>query len=352
MSSGGLVAALGVRRSGFELDLGLDVAPGEVVALLGPNGAGKSTALRALAGLLPLTTGRIDLAGRTLDDATGRFVPAAERRTGVVFQDYLLFPHLTVLENVAFGLRARGVRRRVARARATELVERFGLGHLTSARPDRISGGEAQRAALARALATDPDLLLLDEPLSALDASTRMHVRSDLRRHLAGYPGCTVLVSHDPLDAMVLADRLVVVEGGRAVQAGPPAHVARAPRTDYVARLVGLNLYRGTSRGTAVELDAGGTLHTTDPVTGPVFVAFPPSAVALHRHRPDGSPRNAWPGRVTGVEPHGTTVRVHLDGAPPVLADVTAAAVADLRLERGQELWAAVKATEVHSYPA
>ncbi len=349
----GVRAHLGVDRGAFSLDVDLDVAPGRVTALLGPNGAGKSTALRALAGLVPLTTGRIDLRGHVVDDpAARRFVATEVRRVGMVFQDYLLFPHLDLLDNVAFGLRARGTARAAARATAHDWLERVGLAHLSTSRPSAISGGQAQRVALARALATEPDVLLLDEPLAALDAGTRLLIRSDLRHHLADYDGCTVLVTHDPLDAMVLADDLVVVEDGRVVQRGAPADVARAPRTEYVARLVGLNLYRGRSDGATVRLDDGGVVSTAERRDGPVFVAFAPSAVTLHQVRPDGSARNVWPGRVVGMEHHGDTVRVRLGSEPPVLADVTAAAVADLGLGADSEVWAAVKATEIRSYPA
>ncbi len=356
MSSGagtGLHAHLGVRRGSFALDLHLDVAPGAVVALLGPNGAGKSTTLGALAGLQPLTHGHIRIGGRAVDSpADGVFVPPEHRGIGVVFQDYLLFGHLTVAENVAFGLRARGVGRREVHRRVGEWLDRVGLPHLAESRPAHVSGGQAQRVALARALVTDPTLLLLDEPLAALDAATRLEIRSDLRHHLTDYAGCTVLVTHDPLDAMVLADDVVIVEQGRAVQRGAPADVARAPRTEYVARLVGLNLYRGRAAGTAVTLDDGGVLHTAEPAHGPVFVSFPPSAVAVHRERPGGSPRNVWSGRVAGLEQYADTVRVRVAGSPEVLADITTGAVAELRLGAGEPVWVAVKATEVHTYPA
>ena len=348
----GLAAHLVVERDRFRLDVELAVAPGQVVALLGPNGAGKSTSLQALAGLVPLSAGALHLAGRCLDDpVAGTFVPAEQRGVGMVFQDYLLFPHLSALENVAFGLRATGTPRREARAAARTWLERMGLAELSAVRPGALSGGQAQRVALARALAPGPSLLLLDEPLAALDAGTRLHVRSELRRHLADFDGCTLVVTHDPLDAMVLADSLVVVEEGRIVQAGSPGEVARAPRTDYVARLVGLNLYRGRAQGHDVAVDGGGLLVTAEEAAGPVFVTFPPSAVALHRTRPEGSARNTWPGRVAGLEQHGATVRVRLDGAPPVLADITTAAVADLDLTVGAPVWASVKATEVHAYP-
>jgi len=351
--SAGLDAALGIDRASFRLDVALIVEPGTVLALLGPNGAGKSTALRALAGLVPLDRGSISLAGRCLDDpGTRMFVPVADREVGMVFQDYLLFPHLSAADNIAFGLRARGLERRTAREQARTWLERMGLPELTGTRPAAMSGGQAQRVALARALATSPRLLLLDEPLAALDASTRMTVRSDLRRHLTEFAGCTVLVTHDPLDAMVLCDALVVVEDGRIVQQGAPGEVARAPRTEYVARLVGLNLYRGRAAGPRVDVEGGGTLTTAEPRSGSVFVAFPPSAVALHRQQPEGSARNCWPGTVGGLEQRADTVRVQVTASPPVLADVTAAAVAELDLTVGASVWASVKATEIHSYPA
>ncbi|MEU7476979.1 ABC transporter ATP-binding protein [Lentzea sp. NPDC042327] len=345
-----LTASLRVTRAHFDLDLDLTIAPGEVVALLGPNGAGKTTALRALAGLQQLTGGRIAV-GESVWDGPGRYLPAEERPIGVVFQDYLLFAHMSALENVAFGLRARGTRRAEARAVAATWLDRVGLAGHAGAKPRALSGGQAQRVALARALATGPSLLLLDEPLAALDASTRLQVRAELGRVLTGFTGHTLLVTHDPLDAMVLADRLVILEDGRAVQEGPPAEVARRPRTDYVANLVGLNLYRGTADGTAVALDEGGTLVVATPAHGAVHVAFPPTAVGLHLDRPTGSPRNTWPVTVAAVEQHAHTTRVRLDGAPSVLADITTATLAELRLRPGDEVWAAVKATETHTYP-
>ena len=227
-----LDAELRVRRGTFDLDLAITVQPGEVVALLGPNGAGKSTALRLLAGLLPVDDGLVRLGGR---GGRGHRWPGSgchpsSGEVGVVFQDYLLFPHLTARENVAFGLRARGVPRAEARARADAWLDRVGLAGYAGQRPRRLSGGQAQRVALARALAADPRLLLLDEPLAALDAGTRLEVRADLRRHLAGYDGATVVVTHDALDAMVLADRLVVLENGRVVQDGHAAGRSRRTR--------------------------------------------------------------------------------------------------------------------------
>jgi molybdate transport system ATP-binding protein len=347
---------------GFRLDVRLTARPGEVLALLGPNGAGKSTALRALAGLTPLSAGQLTLDGRTLEQPSARLRIAPEDRpVGVVFQDYLLFPHLSALDNVAFGLRTRGVRKSDARAEAAGWLERVGLADHATARPRALSGGQQQRVALARALAPHPRLLLLDEPMAALDARTRLDVRSQLRRHLAAFDAVAVLVTHDPLDAMVLADRLTVIEDGRVVQDGPPAEIARHPRSDYIARLVGLNLFRGTADGHEVTVDGspdragdGGEavrITTGDTVSGPVFVAFPPAAVTVHRSRPDTSARNVWQATVVGMELHGDQVRLDLAGALRLTADLTQGAVAELGLVEGSEVWAAVKATQTHAYP-
>jgi molybdate transport system ATP-binding protein len=348
-----LDARLVVRRPGFTLDIALTAADGEVVALLGPNGAGKTTALRALAGLIALDDGHITLDERRLDDpATRAFTPPEHRRIGVVFQDYLLFPHLSALENVAFGPRCRRVPRAEARRRAAEWLDRVGLAGHARNRPRQLSGGQAQRVALARALATDPRLLLLDEPLAALDARTRLDTRADLRGRLRAHEGATVLVTHDPVDAMMLADRLVIVEDGAVVQTGDAAEITSRPRTDYVARLVGLNLYRGRSDGHSVRISADFALTSATARQGAVFVAFAPSAVALFATRPDGSPRNTWPAVVETVSRHGDNLRIELRGPIAVAADVTPAAAVQLDLAPGREVWAAVKATETTSYPA
>ncbi|MBQ1100663.1 ABC transporter ATP-binding protein [Streptomyces sp. b94] len=345
---GGLDARLVVDRGTFHLDVALSAAPGDVVALLGPNGAGKTTALRALAGLVPLADGHLRLDGVALDRT-----PPESRPVGVVFQDYLLFPHLTALDNVAFGPRCRGASKAESRARAAAWLDRMGLTDHAGAKPRRLSGGQAQRVALARALATNPRLLLLDEPLAALDARTRLEVRAQLRRHLAEFEAVAVLVTHDPLDAMVLADRLMVVENGRVVQEGGPADIARRPRTDYIAQLVGLNLYRGRADGHTVRLDAGPAITTTEDLSGPVFVAFPPGAVTLYAERPTGSSaRNLWHCEVAGLETHGDQIRVDLTGGLPLAADLTTVAAAELGLHPGAPVWATVKATQTHAYPA
>jgi molybdate transport system ATP-binding protein len=225
-----LVAAVAARLDRFELDVELSVARGEIVAVLGPNGAGKTTLLRAIAGFLPLDRGRVEIGERVVDDvAAGVFVPPAARRIGFVFQDYLLFPHLSARENVAFGLRATGTPASRARARADEWLARVGVADRADARPPQLSGGEQQRVALARALAIEPAVLVLDEPLAAVDADARAALRRDLRAYLTAFAGPTVLVTHDPVEAVTLADRLVVLEHGRVAQAGTVEEVTRRP---------------------------------------------------------------------------------------------------------------------------
>jgi len=348
-----LDAHLVVDRDGFRLDAALRIRAGEVVGLLGPNGAGKTTALRALAGLQPLSAGHVTVIGRDLDrPERGVWTPPERRPVGVVFQDYLLFPHLTALDNIAFGPRRHGVDRRTARRLAAGWLARVGLADYARRKPRQLSGGQAQRVALARALAVDPVLLLLDEPLAALDARTRLDTRAELHRHLSAHPGATMLVTHDPLDALVLADHLVIVEDGHVVQEGDAATITAQPRTDYVARLVGLNLYRGTAEGHTVRVAGGLALTVADPLHGDAFVAFPPSAVALHPRQPDGSPRNTWPTVITGLQRHGDNLRVQLEGLIVAAADITPAAAAYLHLVPGQQVWAAVKAAETRAYPA
>jgi len=348
-----LSAAVGVRLGTLDLELSFEVADGELLAVLGPNGAGKTTLLRALAGLLPLQRGRVVLDGTVYEDVETGLRLAPERRAcGVVFQDYLLFPHLSALENVAFGLRSRGIGRRQARSRAAEWLERVGLRELSEARPAELSGGQAQRVALARALVTDPRLLLLDEPLSALDASLRPEVRRELVRHLSRFGGTRLVVTHDPLEAAALATRLLVVEQGRLVQSGTPAEVTAHPRSRYVADLVGVNLVRGRASGGVVQLAAGGSVAVADSIEGDVFAVIHPRAVALHRQRPEGTPRNVWPGQAAGVDLLGDRARVRVEGELPLVAEVTPAAVAELALAGGGPVWMSVKATEISVYAA
>jgi len=348
---GGLHLDIRARRGAFTLDVALDVGD-ETVAVVGPNGAGKTTVLRCVAGLTPPVGGRIVLHGRVLDDAgRGVHVPIEDRGLGIVFQDYLLFPHRSALDNVAFGLRAHGRPARAARAEAHRWLERVGLAGQHALRPGELSGGQAQRVALARALAIRPAALLLDEPLAALDVQARHDIRRGLRERLGAFDGPTLLVTHDPVEAATLADRLVVLEDGRVTQGGTIDDVTRRPRSAWAARLAGVNLYRGRASGGIVALDDGGRLTAAGTPDGDVFVAVPPRAVALFRQRPSGTPRNVWTGVVDGVESYGDRLRVHLAASPPVTAEITPAAAAELDLARGGQVHVAVKATEITSYP-
>lgn len=348
-----LEAAVRARLGALDLDMELIAGEGEVVALLGPNGAGKTTLLRAIAGLAAIDSGHVRLDGQVLEDtSTGKYVSTEERSIGFVFQDYLLFPHLSVVDNVAFGLRSRGVSRAEASRRALEWLERVGLRERARARPSELSGGERQRVALARALAPDPRLLLLDEPLAALDATTRAEVRRDLKQHLGSFRGVRVLVTHDPLEAAVLADRLVVMEGGKLVQSGTPVEVTERPRSRYVADLVGVNLLRGEADHGLVRLHGGATIAAAGAATGDVFAVIHPRAVSLHRAHPEGSPRNVWSGRVHGIELYGDRARVGVEAQVPLVAEVTPAALADLKLGEGGVVWLSFKATDVGIYPA
>jgi molybdate transport system ATP-binding protein len=348
-----LTFAATVARDAFTLDVSVEAVAGEVVAVLGPNGAGKSTLLRAVSGLVGVDSGRIELDGHVLDDPARRaFVAPEQRRIGMVFQDHRLFPHLRVLDNVAFGLRARGVPRTPARATAAQWLERLGLSELARRRPGQLSGGQAQRVALARALACDPSALLLDEPLAALDVQTRAEVQGELREHLAGFSGPTLLVTHDPIEALLLASRIVVLERGRVAQQGSPAEITSRPATPYVARLVGMNLYAGRAAGGIVALDGGGTLVVPDAGDGRVLVALRPSALTVYTEEPHaGSARNLWPATITALAPLGDRIRLTAAGEQTVFVDVTASAVAELALAPGRAVWLTAKATDLVAYP-
>src|SRR5665811_118379 len=320
--------------------------------------------IRDRSGLDALSSGSIRLGDLTLDDAhTDTFVPAQRRPIGLVFQDYRLFPHLNVRDNVAYAPRVQGAGRRQARAAADTWLQRLDLTALATRRPHEISGGQAQKVALARALAAEPRLLLLDEPLSALDAKTRLDVRAQLRSHIDQFTGPVLIITHDPLEAMIMADRLLVIENGRVVQQGSPAHVARQPATQYVARLVGLNLYTGTLDPATrhVYLDDGGTFTVTfndhDPAASAeaglsrhrVLVGLRPSAITIHTAQPThASPRNVWKGTVAVLEQLADRVRVQVDAAPPALVDVTPAAVADLALQPGTRVWLSATVSYTH----
>jgi molybdate transport system ATP-binding protein len=351
-----LKAHIALRRGVLDLDARLDARHGEIMVLLGPNGSGKTTMLRALAGLLPLERGRVELDGVVFEDAqAGIRVPTEHRSLGLLFQDYVLFPHLSAVDNVAFGLRSGGLPKKDARRLAAEWLSRVGLpADHHHARPRTLSGGQAQRVALARALARDPGLLLLDEPLAALDASARAGLRRELRRHLVSFEGTCLVVTHDPIEAVALADTLVVLEAGRVTQTGSPGDVTAHPRSRYVADLVGINLLRGRVRDDVVQLPGGARLTSPSArdAGDEVFAVIQPAAVALHRAHPDGSPQNVWRGTAEIVDIAGDRVRVQVSGELPLVAEITPDAVAALDLGSGGEVWAAVKATEIRVYPA
>ncbi|WP_367124631.1 ABC transporter permease [Streptomyces phytohabitans] len=327
--------------------LTLDADPGTTVAVVGPNGAGKTTLLRALLGLT--VRARADV---RLGDADVTALPPHRRGVAWVPQDGALFPHLSALSNTAYGLRAAGVPRAEARRTARRWLDRLGVGHLAHRRPAQLSGGQAQRVALARALAPSPRLLLLDEPLAALDQTTRAHVRHTLRAHLAEFGGVCLIVTHDPVEAVSLADRVLVLEDGRALQYAAPAEVTRHPRSPWVARMLGRNALAGTGTSDGgLQLADGGRLVAADPVEAGAraLAIIGPEAVSLHLERPSGSPRNVWPGTVREVTGVGSRLRVLVasESAPDLVAEVTPQAAAELGLVEGTFVWTSVKATEV-----
>jgi molybdate transport system ATP-binding protein len=344
-----LDARVALRRGKLDLDVELGVGTDELVVLVGPNGAGKTSLVHAIAGLGPIDAGVIRLDGEVLDDpAAGVFVPPEDRPVALMFQDGLLFRHLDALDNVAFGPRARGTRKRAANARARELLGRLGLEAEQHARPHELSGGQAQRVALARALAVEPRVLLLDEPLAALDAQTRVDVRRVLREQLATFAGVRVLVTHDPLEALTLADRIVVIDRGRIVQVGTPDEVRRHPRSSYVAALLGVNLLVGSlgADGRFV-LDTGGELRVASSETGPAIGVVDPTAVTLFNSEPHGSVRNRWRAVVRDIDRAPDRVRVHFDGPIAIVADVTPSSAAEMGIRPGATVWCAVKATAI-----
>ena len=295
------------------------------------------------------------LTNRVLDrPATNIFVPPEERGIGVVFQDYLLFDHLSVLENVMFGPVSLGEAKPQARQLAEDLLERLGIRALGDRKPPQLSGGQAQRVALARALASKPDLLLLDEALAALDVTTRGTLRRVLAQHLAAFAGPRLLITHDPTDAFLLADRIAIVEDGRLTQVGSAEDIRRRPATPYVAALAGTNLLAGVNRGGVLTLDDHHHgLQTADTsVEGPVLITVHPTAIALHKQQPSGSPRNTWETTVASVEPLGDTTRITLANPLPLGVDITPGATAALGLQPGSAVWASVKATEISVAPA
>lgn len=364
-----LDADLRVTRGTFTARARLQLAGGEVLALLGPNGAGKSTLLAALAGLLPPEAGHIHLDGSVLTQvgpgAAVQQIPPSGRGIGLLSQDPMLFPHLTALANVAFGPRAQGISARAATADAARWLERVGLVGLGDRRPSELSGGQQQRVAIARALAAAPRLLLLDEPFASLDVDTAPAVRRMLRDQLRTSGTTAVLVTHDVLDAVVLADQTAVLVDGQIVDEGPTARVLVAPRSPFTARIAGVNLILGTADDGALLTAEGhrfAGIRSHDAAAGPGDVdgartdlpdgtpaaaVFRPASVIVGVRRAEGaSPRNVWPATITSLEHGPTGIRVQTS-EPAVAADLTAGAVAELGLTEGTPVWLSVKATEV-----
>ena len=331
------------RLRSFDLALALEVSGGETVALVGPSGAGKSTVLRAVAGLTPVS-GSIALGkDRWLDTAARIALPPERRSVGLVFQEYALFPHLTVRENVAFG----------GRDRADEMLGRLRIGRLAGAKPSELSGGERQRVALARALARSPRVLLLDEPLSALDSRTRAAVRGELHEflHETGLP--TLLVTHDFEDAAALADRIGVVSEGRLLQVGAVEDLLAAPADAFVAGFTGANLLVGVAQPagnglTAVILDQGGVVYTTEQGSGRVALAVYPWEISLSRELPADSAVNHVRASVLSVVSLGNRARVRVG---PLVAEVTSASAERLALREGDDVVASFKATASRLLP-
>ncbi|TVT55665.1 ATP-binding cassette domain-containing protein [Amycolatopsis rhizosphaerae] len=347
-----LHAEIGLARGGFELSVGFDVPAGSVLAILGPNGSGKSSLLGCLAGLLAARQAVITLDGRALHG-----LPAHARAVGLLSQDPLLFPHLSVLDNVAFAPRSKGEGRARSREIARHWLAEVDAAEFAERRPGALSGGQAQRVAVARALAAAPDLLLLDEPLAALDVDAAPAIRGLLRRVLSTHRiAATVLVTHDPLDALALADHVLVLAGGKAVERGPTREVLAAPRTAFTARIAGLNLIAGTAVEEGLRTEDGALVAgmlAPDAVAGePAVAVFEPSAVSVYPAEDGhpGSPRNLIPAVVSVLEPHGPVIRLRTTSG--LSAELTPAAVADLGLEPGLGVRLAVKATTITVHPA
>lgn len=361
----GLRVAADASKRGLQVEFA--VPPGQVLAVLGPNGAGKSSTLHVIAGLLRPDRGTVHIGDRVLTDTTAKlFVPTHDRRVGLLLQDALLFPHLDVAANVAFGPHSRGGvrrwwRRGALRATALRWLTEVDAADLADRMPRHLSGGQAQRVALARALAAEPEVLLLDEPLAGLDVAVAAAMRRLLRRMLTRGGRSAVVVTHDLLDVLALADRVLVLDDGRVVESGPAASVLAVPRSPFAARFAGVNLVTGVAQPDGALHTAWGTtwFGVADPEVVPgrrAVAVIAPAAVSVYREPPHGSPRNAVAVTVAELEARGSTIRVRAvdqpDGTPGLAADITAESAVVLRLAPGDQVHFTVKVQKVAIHPA
>jgi molybdate transport system ATP-binding protein len=374
----------------FHLQVDFRLETGKTLVLLGESGAGKSTVLRLLAGLLRPDTGFICLNGAVYCDSAHRIaLPPQERAYGYVFQDYVLFPHLNVFENVAFGLRTQRLPRLEVRMRVQEALARVHLSDLGQRRPAQLSGGQQQRVALARAIVLAPQLLLLDEPLAALDVQTRREVRQELRQLLSEIDVTTVMVTHHYLDALFFGDQILVLDHGRVIQQGGQQELREQPRSSYVAELAGVNFFRGhitsyesgamcrvridqsvadEERGSRpifhAEIIASlreNDLHEQELAPGAeVNVVIDPRSITLHNTPPESSARNLLHGEIVHIlylagsmGRDDGRVRISLSLEPgnlPLTAEITETSATRMNLVEGQHIYATFKATEASVY--
>ncbi len=346
------------RLQEFDLEIGFEVRPAETLVIIGPSGCGKTTTLNMIAGLVEPDEGRIELGGRALwDGSNGSDVPAEKRNVGYVFQEFALFPHMTVTENVAYGLRARKRPKGEIPGKVAEVLKQVGVEHLRDRRPGALSGGERQRVALARAIACDAEILLLDEPLGSLDAQTRNRVRGELKALLRVVGRIAIMVTHDYIDALTFGDNICVLDRGKVLQEGKRQELLRHPRSRFVAELTGVNFFEGTISserpGGLAQVWVGDTcLYAAgdDEEMGDTLVTFFPSEVTISRDAPGGSARNVFRAQVQEIVHLGDKVRLSLNGSLPMCAEIAAETVGALDLKEGDKVYASLKATSVKTY--
>ena len=330
-----------LNRDSLTIDVELQLQHGEVIAVLGPNGAGKTSLLHALLGWLELESGWIMVDGEVIDSPdTDSYVPPQHRPFGMVFQDGLLFPHMSVEKNILFGAGKDFNLKPLAESlQASELLAKF---------PSELSAGERQRAAIARSLAARPKVLFLDEPFSALDIQGKRRGRSLLKEALAIEVSGCLMVTHDLVDAFTLADRVMIIEGGKLTQFDVPDRIRSRPGSEWIADLVGWNYYEGIGEGSVVTLPHGTTIFTAqDDLDGPTSISINPASVSIFKSQPSGSPRNSWLSSIQNIEILGGRARVSLVGEIDICADITTVAANELRQSISSEVWVSVKATEV-----